>query len=165
MTISKTTIMKFGGTSVEDERAFARLVKIVSTEYSLKTSSPVIVVSAMSGVTNALLASVGQATAADSEGAIRSLEPQWERHLTVARSLAHESAVIEVMLQTARQEIAELLLATAAETMPRPLLQDLVVSYGERLSAALLAAVLRQANLPAQYVDARRCIITNGEHG
>ena len=65
--MSKPTIMKFGGTSVEDERAFERLVNIVSTAYSLK-SSPVVVVSAMSGVTNALLASVGQATADDPVG-------------------------------------------------------------------------------------------------
>jgi aspartate kinase len=163
--IPKLTIMKFGGTSVEDERAFRRLVNIVATGYAPGTSCPVVVVSAMSGVTNALLASVGQATAGDPEGATRALESQWERHLTVARSLTREPAEIGVMLETAKREIAELLGATAAETMPHPLLQDLIVSYGERLSAALLAAVLRQADLPAQHVDARRCIITNGEHG
>jgi aspartate kinase len=157
--------MKFGGTSVEDARAFERLVNIVGTSQTLKTSRSVVVVSAMSGVTNALLTSVNQATVADPEGAIRLLEPQWERHLTVAQALTSEPSAIEVMLQTAKREIADLLRATAAETMPRPLLQDLVVSYGERLSAALLAAVLRQAGLAAQHVDARRCIITNGEHG
>ncbi|MCM3905330.1 MAG: lysine-sensitive aspartokinase 3 [Pyrinomonadaceae bacterium] len=165
MAISKFTIMKFGGTSVEDSPAFERLVKIVRNVHTLKASCPVVVVSAMSGVTNALLASVGQATTGDPEGAIHSLEPQWERHLAVAQALTRESAAIRVLLQTAKQEISDLLRATAAETMPRPLLQDLIVSYGERLSAALLAAVLRQASLPAQHVDARRCIITNGEHG
>jgi len=156
--------MKFGGTSVEDARAFERLTNIVGTVHTLKTSCPVVVVSAMSGVTNALLASVDQATTGDLEGAMRLLEPHWDRHLTVARALALEPTAIEV-IYAAKQEIADLLRATAAETMPRPLLQDLIVSYGERLSVALLAAVLRQANLPAQHVDARRCIITNGEHG
>jgi aspartate kinase len=165
VTSSKLTIMKFGGTSVEDVRAFERLVNIVGAVHTLKTSCPVVVVSAMSDVTNALLASADQATAGDPEGAMRLLEPQWERHLTVARALAMEPAAIEVMLHTAKREIADLLRATAADTMPRPLLQDLILSYGERLSAALLAAVLRQASLPAQHVDARRCIITNGEHG
>lgn len=165
MAISKITIMKFGGTSVEDARAFERLVNIVGAVHTLNTSCPVVVVSAMSGITNALLASVNQATAGDPEGAMRLLEPQWERHLTVARALTMEPAALEVMLHSAKREIADLLRATAAETMPRPLLQDLIVSYGERLSAALLAAVLRQASLPAQHVDARRCIITNGEHG
>jgi aspartate kinase len=49
--------------------------------------------------------------------------------------------------------------------MPRPALQDSVVSYGERLSAILLAAVLREAGLAASHVDARRCIVTKAEHG
>jgi aspartate kinase len=162
---SPTTIMKFGGTSVEDVPAFERLVSIVGELYRSKASSPVVVVSAMSGVTNALLASVDQATAGNLETAIGLLEPQFDRHVTVGRELTMEATAIEAMLQTARQELAQLLQATAAEAMPRPLLEDLIVSYGERLSAALLAAVLRQANLPAQYVDPRRCIITNGEHG
>ena len=58
MAISKITIMKFGGTSVEDAPAFERLTNIVRTVHAFKASRPVVVVSAMSGVTNALLASV-----------------------------------------------------------------------------------------------------------
>ncbi len=161
----KPTIMKFGGTSVEDTRAFERLTRIVASVDTLKTSWPVVVVSAMSGVTNALLESVSRAIDGDHEGAAASLEPQWDRHLTVVRELTSEPAATELMLQSAWREVSDLLRATAAETMPRPLLQDLIVSYGERLSAALLAAVLNKAGLSAQYVDARRCIITNGEHG
>lgn len=165
MAISKLTIMKFGGTSVEDAPAFERLMNIVAAAHRLKISRPVVVVSAMSGVTDALLASVDQATAGDVESALRLLEPQWERHLAVARALTKEPASIEALLNTAKREIGDLLQATAAETMPRPLLQDLIVSYGERLSATLLAAVLQQGGLPAQYVDARRFIVTSGEHG
>lgn len=165
MAISKPTIMKFGGTSVEDARAFERLVKVVDTAYTLRRTRPVVVVSAMSGMTNTLLASVALATDGDLDGAMRLLEPQWERHLIVARTLAMERGAFEITLNTAKREIADLLRATAADTMPRPLLQDLIVSYGERLSAALLGAVLRKASLPAQHVDARRCVITNEEHG
>ena len=123
-----------------------------------------IVVSAMAGVTNALLASLEQSAAGDTEGAISSLEPHLERHLTVARKLAKEPAEFEITLHAAKQEIANLLKAFV-DDIQRPQLQDLVLSYGERLSAALVASVLRQANLPAQHVDARRCIITNEEHG
>lgn len=162
--MSKITIMKFGGTSVEDAPAFDRLTKIVGTAHASKTTRPLVVVSAMSGVTNALLASVELANAGDSEGAIRLLAPEWNRHLIVARSLTGEPAEFELTLETAQQEIAELL-RNSVGTMPGPLLQDLIVSYGERLSAVLLAAILRHAGLPAVHVDARRCIITNGEHG
>ena len=77
MAISKLTIMKFGGTSVEDQRAFERLVSIVGSEYTPGISCPVVVVSAMSGVTNALLASVDQATAGDPESAMLRLEHTW----------------------------------------------------------------------------------------
>ena len=157
--------MKFGGTSVEDVAAFERLAGIVSTAYAQKRSSPVVVVSAMSGVTNALLASLEQSAAGDPEGAISSLKPHLERHQTVARKLAIEPAKFEATLDAAKHEIANLLKVTTDDNLHRPQLQDLVLSYGERLSAALLANVLRQANLPAQHVDARRCIITNKEHG
>jgi aspartate kinase len=163
--VSKLTIMKFGGTSVEDAPAFERLMYIVAGVHAQETTRPVVVVSAMSRVTDALLASVDHATTGDLERATRLLEPQWERHLTAARALTKQPESFEALLHTAKLEIGDLLRATAAETMQRPLLQDLIVSYGERLSAALLAAVLNQTGLPAQYVDARRCIITNGDHG
>jgi aspartate kinase len=163
--MSKITIMKFGGTSVEDASAFERLTKIVGTVHASNTARPLVVVSAMSGVTNSLLASVELANAGDSEGAVRLLAPEWNRHLTVARALTGNPSAFELALETAEQEIAELLRNSVAETMPGPLLQDLIVSCGERLSAALLAAVLRHAGLPAEHVDARRCIITNEDHG
>ena len=157
--------MKFGGTSVEDKRAFERVVNIVNCVHAQNVTPPVVVVSAMSGVTNALLESVERAAASDPEGGKRLLEPHWVRHLTVARALAIEPSVFEAMLESARREVADLLQATSAQMMPRPLLQDLIASYGERLSSALLAGVLRQTGLPAQHVDARRCIFTNSEHG
>jgi aspartate kinase len=159
------TVMKFGGTSVEDERAFERVVDIVKCVYAQNVTSPVVVVSAMSGVTDALLESVERSATGDEEGGKRLLEPHWLRHLTVARALAIEPSAIEAMLESVRREVAELLQATNAQMMPRPLLQDLIASYGEHLSSALLAAVLRHAGLPAQHLDARRCIVTNHEHG
>lgn len=157
--------MKFGGTCVEDTRAFERVAHIVSMACTPCGPKPVVVASAMSRVTDALLESVERAAAGDPEAAMRLLEPHWARHLTVARALAFEPSALEAMLDSARREVADLLQATSAQTMPRRFLQDLVVSYGERLSSSLLAAVLRQAGLEAQHVDARRCIVTNNDHG
>src|SRR5438876_183289 len=54
------TVLKFGGTSVEDAAAFERVAEIVRAE---RRARPVVVVSAMSGVTDALLASVDAASA------------------------------------------------------------------------------------------------------
>lgn len=160
----RPTILKFGGTSVEDASAFGRVRRIVRAREGTRA---VVVVSAMSRVTDALLESVERAANGELDAAVRLLREHFERHLNVARAhLALESqSTVEAAIESARREIAELLQAAAAHQMPRPVLQDVIVSYGERLSATLLAAVLREDGLPAEYVDARRCIVTTGEHG
>jgi aspartate kinase len=158
--------MKFGGTSVEDASAFERVRRIVCAE---RATSPavVVVVSAMSRFTDALLASVERAAEGWVDEALSLLHEHFERHLNVSRQLlaAEPQASFRFTLESARSEISELLRAVAADSMPRLALQDIIVSYGERLSANLLAAVLCQADMPAQYVDARRCIVTTAEHG
>jgi aspartate kinase len=50
---AKPTVMKFGGTSVGDVAAFERVFHIVSTQIEKR---PLVVVSAMTKVTDALLA-------------------------------------------------------------------------------------------------------------
>ncbi len=151
------TVLKFGGTSVEDAAAFERVTEIVRAE---RRARPVVVVSAMSGVTDALLASVDAASAAD-------LEPHLERHRVVARCLldAAAAARFEAELEAAREEIGRLLerASQGGGTLPR--VRDEVVSFGERLSSSLLAGVLAARDLPASWVDARRCIVTNDVAG
>ncbi len=66
--------MKFGGTSVEDARAFARVARIVGAA----CDAPPVVVSAMSRVTDALFASVETAAAGDAGLALQSLEEHFE---------------------------------------------------------------------------------------
>lgn len=165
---SSSVVMKFGGTSVEDANAFARVAEIVAAE--LKNHPPVVVVSAMSRLTDALLASVREAhssSAAEQSAAFDKLTEHLERHTVVARQLLSqtEAARIETVINQARAEIGDLLHQVAARRMPLLVLQDVVVSYGERLSATLLAAVLNARGVSARYMDARRCIITNAEHG
>ena len=158
-------IMKFGGTSVEDEDAFKRVQQIVCAH---RDTQPVIVLSAMSRVTDALLASVQVAAGAQVESAVTSLlDEHFERHRKVAHSLLSVAAAnaYEAVIESARGEIIELLQRVNARSQPLPFLQDEIVSYGECLSASLLAEVLRAVNLRARYVDARRCITTDDEHG
>jgi aspartate kinase len=165
MTLSlKPTIMKFGGTCVEDAAAFERVVKIVRTH---RDSPCVVVVSAMSGVTDALLNTIARAESNSTAPGqlLDHLKPHFERHRLVAQRLVGQSDSITTLLESAQREIASLLADISEEEMPVPLLQDLVVSYGERLSAPLLTEVFTQAGLLARYIDSRRCIITDGEHG
>jgi aspartate kinase len=155
--------MKFGGTSVEDAPALARVAEIVGAR---KFQQPVVVVSAMSRVTDALLASVRAAEAGDPGAALRQLSPHFARHLDAAQSLvaSEEVADIERAVEDARRGIGALLREVSGKILPHALLQDAVVSHGERLSATLLAAVLRAQGLDSRAVDARRCVATDGAH-
>ncbi len=170
-------IMKFGGTSVADADAFTRVAALV---HKHETARPVVVVSAMSRMTDALLSSVQTAQQGDTAMASRGLDEHFERHHEVARSLLHgdDRTNIEELMASASREIAGLLRDVAdvrqqenhAVLQPPSLLmlarlQDEIVAYGERLSASLLAAVLRAHKVSARYVDARRCLNTDDEHG
>jgi aspartate kinase len=165
--------MKFGGTSVEDARAFERVAAHVSRE---RDARPVVVVSAMSRFTDALLSAFEMAYGGHHDEAARTLEEHFARHTDVARALLPdgEAAGIESAVDAARRELAAALREAsehsrpheaAGRSRPLPLLQDLVVSYGEQLSSKLLAAVLRARGLDARQADARRCVITDDEHG
>ncbi|MGH9930741.1 MAG: lysine-sensitive aspartokinase 3 [Pyrinomonadaceae bacterium] len=172
----KPTIMKFGGTSVEGATAFKNAAGIVFDRQALR---PVVVVSAMAGFTDALIGSVQHAsTVGGDAGAakiMRELEKHFDRHLRVIDALLlSEAARMRQLVHQSRVEIRELLEAAAAEAKraevdefrKRPkFFADAVVSYGERMSAALLAAVLAENKVVSRNVDARRCVITDGDHG
>lgn len=146
-------VMKFGGTSVADATAFDSVARIVTSE---RESAPVVVVSAMSGVTDALLTAPN----------IASLQEVFERHRIVSRALLDDTRAAEFAetLSDAEQQIGELLNAFAQPSSNRKALQDVIVSFGEILSSTLLAAVLNQQGTKALQIDARRCVITDEEH-
>jgi aspartate kinase len=160
----KPTIMKFGGTSVEDSEAFRNVARIV------KTAAPgriVVVVSAIGGFTDALLSSVECANDGDARAATRSLEQDLERHRTIANQLlgAEARVRLEAALADARDQIKELHKIVAAHPSTQAPLRDEIVAFGELLSSQLLTAVLRENGIAARYVDSRRVIKTDESYG
>jgi aspartate kinase len=155
--------MKFGGTSVADADAFENVARIVAAQ---REASPVVVVSAMSGVTDSLLAATNKASDSSVDEAIASLEDLFARHLDVANALLTKAEAGKFFEQgkSAALELAELLQKIAQRRADSKATQDAVVSFGERLSSSLLAEVLKQRGVDARQIDARRCIITNEEH-
>ena len=141
-------VMRFGGTSVADAAAFENVARIVANQ---RDAAPIVVVSAMSGVTDSLLAATN----------IASLENVFERHRAVAHELLEPAKAAEFIdrLREAADQIASLLQKPAGQKS----VQDAVVSFGETLSSTLLAEVLNQKGIKARQVDARRCIITDEE--
>jgi len=160
--VSESTVLKFGGTSVADAAALQRVAGVV--QRAQHTTRPIVVVSALAGVTDALLAAADAAASGDVQPQLAAL---LERHAEIAGRLARpdSSKGIQAVLGRAHAELADLLRRVAGEPERRPALRDEIVSYGERLSAALLTAVLLAADVPARYVDARHCLITDGTHG
>ncbi|HVF43868.1 MAG TPA: lysine-sensitive aspartokinase 3 [Pyrinomonadaceae bacterium] len=170
-TTHKSTVMKFGGTSVADARAFERVASLVGRT---RGPQPVVVVSAMSRFTDALLKAFERAAEGSGAEAAAQLEEHFGRHAQVAGGLLKGDSAAEfgASLEEARRELSGLLRDAAAahanesEQSRRLLaLKDEVVSYGEQLSSKLLAAVLRARGTKARQVDARRCVITDDEHG
>jgi aspartate kinase len=158
------TVMKFGGTSVQDAEAFARVAAIVTDESG---NSPVIVASAMAKVTDALLGAFGEAKNGDYEKAFASLEPHFERHREVSRALLGENhrQSFQTELDFAESELKDLLTRVSRRSLPLAMLKDAIVSYGEQLSSRLLTEVCRAKNLNARHIDARRLIVTDDEYG
>ena len=159
--------MKFGGTSVEGATAFKNAAGIVFDRQALR---PVVVVSAMAGFTDALIGSVQQALTVSAAAGADSLAKHFDRHLRVIDALLRtEAARMHELINQSRIEISELLKAAATEVgndrKQRKFFEDAIVSYGERLSAALFAAVLMENKVVSRDVDARRCVITDAEHG
>ena len=154
--------MKFGGTSVADAAAFENVARIVASEHK---ASPVVVVSAMSGVTDSLLNATSIAATGDAEESFRSLANVFSRHEMVAQELISDLRRGDFLqqLNSAVEQLLELLKLFAERPAERKQLQDAVVSFGEILSSTLLAAVLNERDIRARPVDARRCIITDQE--
>ncbi|MFY9608023.1 MAG: lysine-sensitive aspartokinase 3 [Blastocatellia bacterium] len=156
-------VMKFGGTSVQDSAAINQAVKIISAR---RDRSPVVVVSAMAGVTDALLSMASFARERRFDDAASIIDAVRRRHLTTARELLNQAP--EHSFYLAAQGIEEnlkeleglaLSVATLGELTPRT--QDAMVSFGERLSSALVAAALDAHGVAAQLVDSRDFIVTD----
>lgn len=154
--------MKFGGTSVADASALENVARIVALA---RAAAPIVVVSAMSGVTDSLLAATTIAIKSNADEAIASLDKTFKRHEAVARELLSSGEVDKFLaeVQSSANRIANLLRAFKSD-VNRKAIQDAVVSFGESLSSSLLAAAINQRNVAARQVDARRCIITNEEY-
>jgi len=156
--------MKFGGTSVGDVAAFERVFHIVSTQIE---RHPVVVVSAMTKVTDALLAAFEMAKKGDFAEGFASLEPHFERHVAVSRHFIPDGVAnaFSGELDYARGELSDLLIRTSRRSLPLSMLKDAIVSYGEQLSSRLLAEVLKSKGINARQSDSRRLIVTDDEFG
>ncbi len=156
-------VMKFGGTSVEDSAAIQRAANIVLGRLEQR---PVVVVSALAGVTDSLLAMSQHAASGLLPQALELLGQVRRRHLNVLSALVSEADELAV-----REQICELTdalqdvlrgVATLGELSGRT--TDMILCTGELLSSAIVNAALQVRGIRSVLVDSRQCIVTDSTH-
>jgi aspartate kinase len=156
-------VIKFGGTSVGSAAAIAQAAEIAAS-LSRRGHSLVVVTSAMSGVTDALLGAARAAVAGERQPLREHGEALRTRHRDAAEALLPPGAERRIVVDAIDRRIDELLLlcdafAVLGEASPRAL--DAVSSLGERMSVHLLAGALRARGTPAAPVDAADIVRTD----
>lgn len=159
-------VLKFGGTSVADAAAIGRLIDIVKVALGRPGQIPVVVVSAMAGVTDHLLNLTARAERGDGQEAIAGVDEIAQRHEQVARELV-DPARLDTLIAEVNGHLHDLravldAIATLREASPRS--KDVIAAAGELLSSRIVAAAFDCAGVPAVWVDARQAIVTTGDH-
>src|SRR6188474_30664 len=128
-------VQKFGGTSVADPEAIRRLIDIVRTARRRDGRGPAVVVSAMSKVTDALLAIAAQAGDGHVAQALSCVDQLRDRHLAAAAVLAPGDDQLAAAIQEECGNLAAVVraLGVLREVSPRTL--DAVAAVGELLSS------------------------------
>ena len=161
-----SVVMKFGGSSVADPEAIRRLIGIVRHQRQGSDGrAPVVVVSALGGVTDQLVAVARMAEEGEADRAAATLKAILDRHVAVATAVTSESR--QAVVGHVNRELNELMglvhaLAVLREVSPRSL--DAVLAVGEVVSSRIVAAALADHGVPSVWVDARTVLATDAEH-
>jgi aspartokinase/homoserine dehydrogenase 1 len=158
--------MKFGGTSVGDADCVRRAAAIVQ---SAAAQGPVVVVvSAMSGVTNRLIQAAHRAEAGEQEFLPKLLDELCTQHVTALKALVRDPqrhAEIATACQQVVEELDRLLRGTSLLRELTPRVLDAISGIGERLSAPLVAGAICELGLRSVAVSATEVIVTDPHHG
>jgi len=162
-----TITMKFGGTSVGSADAITNVVAITKREVAAG-HQVAIVVSAMSRVTDGLLNIIQMAESGDKWGYLSEVQKIRERHDETVYALippGKSRDALALSLSKLLDEVVEICHAVNILSEASPRIRDAVVSYGERLSARLVAAALAENGLNGKAYDATQFVITDDHFG
>jgi aspartate kinase len=153
-------VMKFGGTSVQDAKAIDRVAQIVKGRAAER---PVVIVSAMAKVTDALLSMGKAAGNGDRKGALKMARSLRERHYDAAGELLGTALFTQFHSELGAdfEDLDELLRGISAVGEITPRTYDFVAAFGEMLSSKIVAAAFTARGMPAAHVDSRQCLVTD----
>ncbi len=153
-------VMKFGGTSLQDEAAISRAAEAVLNRIHQK---PVVVLSAMGNTTNRMLEIAAAAHQKQMDAAQALTNELREDHLSVAEQLLSGTCLAQTEDELGRlfKEISHTTqgLYLLGEFSPRS--QDAVAAFGELISTGIFVQLLREKGHPALLLDSRELIRTD----
>lgn len=156
---SPRRVLKFGGTSVTGASRVDVIARVVRDR--MQRSDPIVVVSAMAGVTEMLRRASEEAVRGEASDTMRELEARHRDAVQeIARGRAETAEAVEKLLVEANRLIQGI--GLVGECSARTL--DQVLSLGERLSVHLIAGGLRERGIPTRPVDAAEVIVTDDHH-
>ena len=161
--------MKFGGASLGTSAALAQVLNIIANETG-KWDKVLVVVSALEGVTDMLLDAAQLACIANQRGYRRIAANLRTRHLALIDQLPLDRPdrnTLEADIDQLLSDMLDQCLAIANNLSQElsPMHSDTVVAVGERLSARIIAALLRQNGIRSVAVDGSDILITDDVHG
>ena len=157
-------ILKFGGTSVGSVSSIQTLLNILKDE-NQQGNRPVVVLSAMSGVTNLLISMAEEAASGnDFTAQLAELE---KRHFDVVKALLdiQNQNPAYTRLKIHFNQLEELLQGVLSLRELTPKTRDQIVSFGERCSALMISKIAAQYFPESLFVDASELIKTDSAFG
>lgn len=156
-------VMKFGGSSVQNEEAIGRVISIVKTRLREK---PVVVVSALAKVTRALLEIAEEAENQNAQRVEEVMLQLRERHFNLCRVLL-EGELLEKTMERIEELFSSLETFTdgvcqIGELSPRS--RARILSTGELLSSTIIAAAMNANGIICHWADARKMIVTDSNY-
>ena len=163
---SALQVMKFGGTSVGGAACITRAAQIIAE--GARAGKCVAVVSAMSGVTNRLIEAARTAQSGNAPAALGILDELAAKHESTLATVVKNEAERAKVAQKMKEVLGEGRrfcegTALLRELSPRTL--DTISSLGERLSAPMVSAAVRELGLASEPVEATELIVTDEFHG
>ncbi|HVO62724.1 MAG TPA: aspartate kinase [Terriglobales bacterium] len=156
-------VMKFGGSSLQSAEAIGQAIAIIRSRLA---RHPIIVVSALGKVTDELLLLATEAAHGKRELALKRLATLEKYHHDIIVALMNGSSHERVwrFLNCHFSELKSILVAMMNCGHLAPAVQDTVLSFGERLSSAIVAMALDSFGIASVHLDARALVCTDGQH-
>ncbi|MGA9293346.1 MAG: bifunctional aspartate kinase/homoserine dehydrogenase I [Ignavibacteriaceae bacterium] len=158
-------ILKFGGSSVGSSEKIKNVIEIINSIIKKKNKISV-VFSAFQGVTDELIRISKLASTGNNkyQELFKNLE---HRHLSTTKELisVKKQSNILANIKLSLNELEDVIhgVFLVKELSPRTL--DFILSFGERLSAYIIANALHDKGIPSEYLDSRELVRTDNNFG